>query len=357
MIRRTVVFLFFILLSVALVGLFLIPHGNNTPQPALAGTLMHDKRAPNIRLTDQFHRRVNLAAFRGRPVVLTFLESHCRATCPLVAEKLREAVRSLGPAGRQVAILAVSVDPGSDTISAVRRFSRAHGMLHRWHYLTGSRHALARIWRAYYIYAAPKGASAALTQAHTSATYLIDRQGRERVLLAGNPDEVTLSQDLHILAGVPVTSPAEAAPAPETGHPAPDIVLRSLAGRNMSLASLRGHTVLLNFWATWCTACRTEMPRLVGWYHKLHHRGFVVLGIDQQEDPAAVAAFTHQYHIRYPVVLDRSGDVSARYNVVGLPTSFLIDRQGIIQSVHIGVVNAAYRGQHIMPLLKEQAHG
>lgn len=356
MIRRAAVWLSLLLLGLVVLGLFLVPRGNSTPQPVLAGTLMHEKRAPDVQLTDQFHHRISLAAYRGRPVVLTFLESHCRATCPLIAEKLREAVRGLGPAGQRVAVLVVSVDPEGDTIAAVRRFSRAHDMLHRWHYLVGNRRTLARVWRAYYIYAAPKNASAALAQGHTSAMYLIDRQGRERVLLTGNPDEVALSQDLHILAGVAMAPPAEAAPAPASGHPAPDILLRTLAGRSMHLRSLRGRVVLLNFWATWCTACRSEMPRLVTWSHQLHRRGFVVLGVDQQEDPAAVAAFTHRYHIRYPILLDSSGDVSARYNVVGMPTSFLIDRQGIIQSVHIGVVNSAYRWQKIAPLLSERAH-
>jgi cytochrome oxidase Cu insertion factor (SCO1/SenC/PrrC family) len=179
MVRSKTVWLLAVVVVAATVGLLVIPGRGGTAEPALAGTSLHGKSAPDFRLTDQFGRRIRMSQFRDHPVVATFLEAHCRETCPLVADKLRQALTTLGAAGRQVAILVVSTAPEGDTISAVRQFSRTRGMLHRWHYLVGSRRQLSRIWRAYFIYAAPKNAPPAIRDVHTSATFLIDRQGRE----------------------------------------------------------------------------------------------------------------------------------------------------------------------------------
>lgn len=345
------------LVGVAGVALFIVPRPSGTTEPLLAGTLLHGRAAPDFRLTDQFHRSISLRQFRGHPVVLTFLEAHCRETCPLVADKIRQAVTRLAPEGRRIGVLVVSADPEGDTILAVRRFSRAHGMLHRWHYLIGNRRQLAPVWHAYYIYAAPKNAPAAIKDAHTSAIYLIDRSGQERVLLTGDPDERMLIRDLQLLSGILVTSPAEAVPAPEVGHPAPNFTLASLHGPSIALHAFRGKVVLVNFWATWCIPCRTEMPMVAGWYRKLHRRRFVIIGVDQQEGRADVQDFTHRLGIPYPIALDSSGSVSARYNVVGLPTSFLLGPDGTIRSSHIGILSPAYLRQQILPMLREQAHG
>lgn len=346
-----------VVVGLAGMGLFTVPRPGTTAQPALTGTMLHGKRAPNFRLTDQFRRPVDLAQFRGHPVVLTFLEAHCRETCPLVAGKIRQAVTELGAPEKQVEVVVISADPEGDTIPAVRHFSRAHGMLYRWHYLIGSRRQLARIWHAYYVYAAPQNAPAALKQAHTSAIYLIDQQGRERVLLTGDPDERVLVRDLQILSGVSISSPGQAAPAPEAGHPAPDFALMALHGRPIALHDFRGKVVLVNFWATWCTPCRTEMPMLARWYRTLHGRGFVIVGVDQQEGRADVQAFTQRLHIPYLIGLDSDGSISARYNVVGLPTSFLLDPDGVIRSAHIGIISPDYLRQQVMPALQEHTRG
>ncbi len=347
-----------LLVGIAAVGLFTVPRRQSSAQPSLSGTVLrHQSVAPNFRLTDQFGRLISLAQFRGRPVVLTFLEAHCRETCPLVADKLHHAVDALSSKGHQVGVIVVSTDPAGDTIPAVRRFSRAHGMLSRWHYLIGTRRHLARVWHAYYIYAAPKNAPASLRDAHTSAIYLIDRQGRERVLVTGDPDERVLVRDLQILAGAGVTSASDAAPAPEVGHPAPDFNLTALHGAPIVLRAFRGKVVLVNFWATWCIPCRTEMPLLAGWYRKLRNRGFVIVGVDQQEGRGDVQAFTQRLRTPYPIALDSSGSVSALYNIVGLPTSFLLGPDGTIRSVHVGIVDSEYLRQQILPALREQPSG
>jgi cytochrome oxidase Cu insertion factor (SCO1/SenC/PrrC family) len=193
-----------IALCLAAVGLFLIPRGATGEQPpTLSGTILHDSVAPNFALKDQFGKRVTLSRFRGQVVLLTFMEAHCNELCPRVADKLRRTLVDLGTAGQhRVTVLVISTDPKGDTTSAVRQFSSHHGMLNRWHYLLGSRNQLLSVWRSYYIYAAPKGASASADQAHTSATYFIDQRGRERVLMGGDPDSVALENDTRILLGI-----------------------------------------------------------------------------------------------------------------------------------------------------------
>lgn len=339
-------------------GLLFIPRNIGQSSPTaprtLLGTVLQKKEmAPPFRLRDQFGRSVSLSSFRGRPVVLTFMEAHCTQLCPRVADKLHQMANEVDPTGKKVAILAMTTDPEGDIPVSDRTFSRQHGLLTRWHYLTGSRKQLTPLWHAYYIYAAPKGSSPALDAAHTSATYLIDRSGRERVLMGGDLDVSALEWDVRILAGLPLRTLTHLDPAPEVGHPAPDFALKTPSGNTIDLHSLRGKVVLLNFWATWCHPCRSEMPRLSAWYRRLRMKGFVVLGVDQQEGARAALDYAHRVRAPYPLALDSDGNVSAEYDVVGLPTSYLIDRQGIVRAVNLGIVSENYLTKHVHPIMAE----
>jgi len=90
-------------------------------------------------------------------------------------------------------------------------------------------------------------------------------------------------------------------------------------------------------------------------YEQLRGKGFVVLGVDQQEPRGDVSSFLHRLHISYPVVLDESGSTVASYSVAGIPASFLVDRQGVIQSVHLGVLDQLYFDTQVAPLLNVQS--
>lgn len=341
----------FIALAAVGAGVLLVPQ-SGSGAPRLEGTILNGKPAPDFRLRDQFGRSFTLREFRGNPVVLTFLRSHSRTIDPVVAEALRQATTALDGAGRRIPILVVSTDPKGDTAAAVRSFSQSHGLHHRWHYLTGSRRQLAPVWHAYYIYAPPPSAPASVRDQHSSAIYLIDGQGRERVFFASSLRVALLIRDLRILAGLPVTTGGTSSvPAPEVGHPAPDFTLPAVHGPSLALHSFRGKVVLINFWATWCPACRREMPDLMRWYRRLKGQGFVVLGVDKQESRDDVAVFLQRLHITYPVVLDGDGTVSARYTVLGIPTSFLVDRRGVVQAVKVGVVDVTYLRTQVRPLL------
>lgn len=127
-------------------------------------------------------------------------------------------------------------------------------------------------------------------------------------------------------------------PAPRQGFLAPDFSLQSLTGENIRLADLRGQAVLVNLWAAWCPPCRAEMPALQKMYDEYKGQGFTVLAVNMnfQDDPAAVRPFVRQYGLTFPVLLDSDGNVARLYELRSLPSSFFIDRQGVVREVVIG---------------------
>ncbi len=118
--------------------------------------------------------------------------------------------------------------------------------------------------------------------------------------------------------------------------PAPDFVLKSASGENLRLSEYRGQVVLLNFWATWCGPCRQEMPPLNTLHERYQRLGFVVLGVSIDDDPAVAVRMADQLGVSYPVLFDADKEISRRYEVVGMPSTYLIDRDGNVRHVHIG---------------------
>jgi protein SCO1/2 len=331
----------------------MIPKGSSG-EAALVGTSLPSIPAPNFHLRDQHGHMISMAGLQGHPVVLTFMQSTCTTLCPGVAESIHRAVSEMGSPGKKVEIVALSADPEHDTLANVRSFSRAHGLFNRWHYLTGTRAALTPVWHAYHVFVAGPNAPPAVRNGHTSATFLIDSSGHERSLFAGAVSDLELAHDLQVISGMPVTMLASTAPAPQVGHPAPDFTLKSTAGRIISLGSLHGHVVLLNFWASWCKPCRTEMPMLGTWYRKLRGKGFDVVGVNEQDPLADARAFARSVHTPYTVLLDSDGSIGARYDVMGLPTTVLIDANGIVRNVKPGILDPSYRSDQVTPVLAER---
>jgi peroxiredoxin len=145
-------------------------------------------------------------------------------------------------------------------------------------------------------------------------------------------------------------------PSPREGFSAPDFTLDSLDGGQTTLSDLRGHIVLVNLWASWCLPCRAEMPAIERVYRSYKDLGLIVLAVNatNQDSVAAARAFIEARGLTFPVLLDRTGSVSAAYNLRGLPSSFFIDRQGVIRSVVIGgPMNEALIQSKVESLLKE----
>ncbi len=172
-------------------------NGQNTNQAGLQGTNLGNTPAPDFRLTDQLGAPISLSQFKGKPVVLTFLYTHCKDLCPLTAEKLHVVMQNLGSDAQKVAVLAVSIDPKGDTTAAALAFSKAHRMEGYWHFLTGTFNALSPIWSNYDVYADTSDQSVN----HSFALYVLDKQGRERIFLDDGFTPAELTADLKILLG------------------------------------------------------------------------------------------------------------------------------------------------------------
>ena len=134
------------------------------------------------------------------------------------------------------------------------------------------------------------------------------------------------------------TSTAGAIPAPRQGFLAPDFMLNTPDGETFMLSNLQGKAVLVNLWATWCPPCRAEMPAMQKLYDEYKDQGFIVLAINMtyQDDFSAIAPFTQEYNLSFPILIDETGSVARKYELRSLPSSFFIDREGIIQEVVIG---------------------
>ena len=118
---------------------------------------------------------------------------------------------------------------------------------------------------------------------------------------------------------------------PAAGMPVDEFRLVDLEGTTHSLSQYRGKVVLVNFWATWCKPCTTEMPAMQTTYDKLREKGFVVLAINELEDDAKVREHIKQYGHTFPVLMDRDNKVANQFGVFGLPVSVFIDQQGRVQ--------------------------
>jgi len=138
--------------------------------------------------------------------------------------------------------------------------------------------------------------------------------------------------------------PASQSPAPVIGYPAPDFVLTTLDGEEFRLSAQRGTPVVLNFWATWCPPCRAELPELRS-VSERYAGQLAVVGVNQAESAATVAKSSPELGLTFPIPLDLQGDVSQVYGVRSLPTTFFIDRNGVIRQIQNGPLTEATLAQ------------
>ncbi len=141
---------------------------------------------------------------------------------------------------------------------------------------------------------------------------------------------------------------------PHERQPAPDFELKDADGRTVRLSDYRGKVVLLNFWATWCGPCKLEIPWFVEFEKELKDQGFAVLGISLDDGGwEVVKPYLEDVRVNYRVLMGNE-EVALLYGgVEALPTSFLIDRQGRIASLHVGLVSKADYEHDIKTLLGE----
>ena len=155
-----------------------------------------------------------------------------------------------------------------------------------------------------------------------------------------------------VFAPKPGTTTVSGGPA-AVGRLAPDFVTPTLDGQSVRLSQFRGRPVLVNFWATWCTACRAEMPAIERVWERHRAEGFQVLEVDYQElNQAAMRSFLRDVGVHFGSALDPDGKIAAAYGVtIGLPESFFIDRHGTIRVIHLGEMSPDYIEQQVLGIL------
>jgi cytochrome c biogenesis protein CcmG/thiol:disulfide interchange protein DsbE len=147
-----------------------------------------------------------------------------------------------------------------------------------------------------------------------------------------------------------------AVPSPLVGRPASPFTLTTFDGKPVSLESLRGKVVVLNFWASWCyPACYEEAPALEAGWRQFQSKDVVVVGVAIQDKDPASLEFIKRFGLTFPNAPDPAGKVSIDYGVYGVPETFVIDRKGVIRRKHVGgVTDAAFR-ESVEPLIAESA--
>lgn len=158
---------------------------------------------------------------------------------------------------------------------------------------------------------------------------------------------------LTIAVALPATAPADLTPR-DSRKPLPDVALTNSRGRSVDLSAYKGRVVLLDYWATWCTGCKEEIPWFMGFQKKYKNNGLTVVGASLDDDGwKSVTPFLSEHKINYRIVLGTMESAKPFGVDKGMPVSVLIDRNGKIADVHPGMVDKAAFEREIQTLLKE----
>jgi len=144
---------------------------------------------------------------------------------------------------------------------------------------------------------------------------------------------------------------APKSPPSASGNLAPDFSVTDIDGKKLSLSDYRGKVVLLDFWATWCSPCREEIPHFVEMQNKYGPQGFQVIGISMDDDAKPVREFYQKYNLNYPVAIGDDKLADRFGGVLGLPVNFIIDRQGRISKKYLGATEASVFDEDVSKLL------
>jgi cytochrome oxidase Cu insertion factor (SCO1/SenC/PrrC family)/thiol-disulfide isomerase/thioredoxin len=291
------------------------------------------KPAPDFMLTDEFGRRISLHSFRGKVVILAFNDSECTTVCPLTTQAMVDAKRFLGAAARDVQLLGIDANPKATAVADVRSYSRTHGMLYQWRFLTGSLPQLKRVWHAY-------GIDVQIEQDqidHTPALYVIDPAGRLRRLYETQMSYATIPQLAQLMAHeasslLPshpaVRSTLSYAHVPGIAPPTPVSVPRA-GGGTVRIGASRSPRLYL-FFATWNTEVFPDLARRLRSLNG--YRGAAPLTlVDEgsvEPSPSALGHFLRGLRLNHPVAIDPNGRVADGYEVQDQPWFVLTSASG-----------------------------
>jgi cytochrome oxidase Cu insertion factor (SCO1/SenC/PrrC family)/thiol-disulfide isomerase/thioredoxin len=330
----------------AIVVLVSIGSGGNGESSALAANPNLDpgtplsRPAPGFTLTDQFGQRVSLSSYRGKVVILAFNDSECATICPLTTSAMLDAKAMLGAAGGRVQLLGIDANPKATALEDVLSYSQLHGMLHSWHFLTGSLSQLEHVWKEYGVQAAAERGQIE----HTPALFMIDPRGRLARLYVTQQSYAAVPQLGQLLA----QEASQLLPGHPTVHsdlsytkvagvtPRTTITVPRVDGGDTKLGP--GRPRLLTFFASWdrqITGLGAGLAALDR-YNSLARRSGLpaVEGVDEGsvEPRGGLSNFfaSLPYVLDYPVAIDRTGRIADGYEVEGLPWLVLVTASGRI---------------------------
>jgi cytochrome c biogenesis protein CcmG/thiol:disulfide interchange protein DsbE len=298
--------------------------------------------APDFTLSDQFGQQVSLRSYRGKVVLLAFNDSECTTICPLTTQAMLDAKAMLGRAGSRVQLLGIDANPAAISLEDVMSYSQLHGMVHAWHFLTGSLPQLKRVWKAYTVEAAIERGMIT----HTPALFVIDPQGRKAKVFitqqsysaVGQLGKLLAQEASNLLPGHPPVH-SGLSYAPITGiAPSAHVTLPRSGGGTLTLGP-GGSARLFLFFATW----NRETTGLAGRLTSLNRYASMAAGaglppltaVDEgsvEPSPGALPGFlaTLPRPLSYPVAIDRTGRVADGYEVLGEPWFVLVSATGRI---------------------------
>lgn len=296
--------------------------------------------APGFTLKDQFGKPVSLSSFRGKVVVLSFNDPKCTTICPLTTTALLRATELLGPAGSKVELVGVGANPEATGVKWVRAYSKAHGMLHKWRFLTGSPAELRHVWRAYGIAATVLNGEID----HTPATYVIDPRGRESRLFLTSMSYSSVDQLGYEMAqsmaalipGHPRLRGTEPMGALDLLGPRSHVRLPRAGGGSVRLGPGSGPHLVLFFdtWETEVADLGVQLQALNGYQAAANKQGLPPLvAVDEgkvEASPQALPRLLNSlpHPLTYPVAVDAGGRVADGYRVQDSPWLELVSGSG-----------------------------
>jgi cytochrome oxidase Cu insertion factor (SCO1/SenC/PrrC family) len=311
------------------------------------GTSLGGLAAPGIRLVNQFGQPMSLSQFRGKVVVLAFVDSECTTVCPLTTVSMTAARELLGAAGDQVQLLGVDANPAATSVRDVMAYSQAHAMVNQWDFLTGSLAQLRAVWRAYHIYVQIQAGQID----HTPALYVIDQRGQEREIYlttmayasVGQEGQVLAQEVASLLPGHPKLVRQSSLAYINGISPASRATLGAVPSGSVTLGP--GQPRLVMFFATWLSETsdlRAQLTALNAYAAAARRAGLPPLvAVDEavsEPSPGAARAYLRQLGqpLSYPVALDATGRLADGYGVQDQPWFVLTSASGKIVWSHDG---------------------
>ncbi|MGD0704558.1 MAG: redoxin domain-containing protein [Trebonia sp.] len=321
------------------------------------GSSLDGGKAPDIKLVNQFNQPMSLSQFRGRVVILAFSDSECTTVCPLTTQSMVMAKELLGKAGDSVQLLGVDANPTATKVSDVMAYSRAHGMVNQWDFLTGSDAQLKSVWKAYNIEVAIEKGQID----HTPALYVINQQGTLEKLYLTAMAYSSVSQSAQVLAtevsgllpSHPKLASVESLATIPAQTPADSVALPaavpSADAKTATVTLGPGKARLVVFFATWLTETSGLSAELTGLntYAKAAAKSHLpaLTAVDETVTEPSAATVTSYLRtlgpLGYPVALDKTGRVADGYGVQDQPWLVLVNAAGKITWSHDGWVSLA----------------